>query len=171
MDVSNSPIGQALESQFKIAAGEAAWLELHMRLLVGAHDETKSLTAERLEEVEDGIVGMAQILGFDLQKGEMEELRKMRNKLFHGQFDAFSKLVSDRYGSQTKGAVYQINLKDPSKKPVAISGLSQKEAGIYGWMLNALSQGDIDLSRALFIGMTNKIWELAKFASGKTWKA
>lgn len=98
MDVSNSPIGQALEAQFKDVAGEAAWLELHMRLLVGAHDETKALTPARLEEVEDGIVDMAEKLGFDLKKAEIEELRKIRNKLFHGQFDAFSKLVSGQTG-------------------------------------------------------------------------
>jgi len=170
MDVSNSEIGQALESQFKIAAGEAAWLELHMRLLIGAHEETKALTPLNLEVVENAIVNMAEKLGFDLTKQEMENLRKTRNKLFHGQFDQFSDLVSTQTGRSPKGAVYRVDFNNPSKNPVAVSSQSQKEVGIYGWMLNSLSQGDIERSKILFIDMTNKIWELAKFSSGKTWK-
>lgn len=169
MDVSNSPIGQALESQFKVSAGEAAWLELHMRLLVGAHEETKNLTPARLEIVEDAIVNMASKLGFDLTKQEMESMRKMRNKLFHGQFDQLSELVSSQAGSQHTGAVYKFDFNNSSKKPIAISTQTQKEAGIYGWMLNSLSQGDIETAKKLFIDMTTKIWELAKFSSGKNW--
>jgi hypothetical protein len=169
VDVKGSPIGQALEAQFKVAAGEAAWLELHMRLLVGAHPETKSLEPARLEEVEDGIVNMAEKLGFDLKKDEIAELRKIRNKLFHGQFDALSKLVSGQTGEQPRGAVYQVDWRNPSKKPVAVSSLTQKEAGIYGWMLNSLSQGDLANAKPLFIAMTNKITELAEFSSGKNW--
>ena len=170
MDMNNSTIGQELESQFKISAGEAAWLELHMRLLIGAHEETKDLTPVNLNVVEDAIVNMADKLGFDLTKQEMEDLRKMRNKLLHGQFDQFSGLVGSRTGTQNKGAVYQIDFNNPTKDPVMISAQTQKESGIYGWMLNSLSQGDIEKAKRLFVDMTKKIDELAKFSSGKNWQ-
>lgn len=170
MDVSKSPIGQALEEQYKSAAGEAAWLELHMRLLVGAHVETKKLVPARLEEVEDAIVDMASQLNFSLSKSEIEELRKIRNKLFHCQFDSFSDLVTKRSGCQPQGAVYQLNLSNPTKEAISISNTSQKDSGIYGWMLNSLSRGDIERSKHLFISMTNKITELATISSGKILK-
>lgn len=167
MDVSKSPIGQALEAQYKIAAGEAAWLELHMRLLVGAHKETKKLVSSRLEEVEDAIVNMAAQLKFNLPKSEIEELRKIRNKLFHCQFDSFSDLVTKRTGCQPQGAVYQFDINNPTKESISISNTSQKDSGIYGWMLNSLSRGDIDRSKHLFSSMTDKITELATIISGK----
>jgi hypothetical protein len=144
---------------FKAAAAEGAVLELKLRLLAGTVPGLQKYAHEQnLGNIEDDL---ATHFGDTLSAGEKEMLRvcrQLRNKVLHSDFRAArSKL--DELGVATKpGGVIKIDLPVPtiaelSKKlegakagteGQAAHMLSMKEAGVYGWFLEAGCAGDFE---------------------------
>lgn len=97
---------EIVRSQFKAAAGEAAGVELSMRMLADKVPELRTFThSRRFEDIEDEIVKHFGTLLSDEDKKTLSASRVLRNKILHCDFEAARNKLDELGLSPIRGVV------------------------------------------------------------------
>jgi hypothetical protein len=147
-----------LES-FKAASGEAAALELKMRLLAGMVPALQTYAHQRkLGEIETDILKeFDRSLSAD-EKDTLKLSRELRNKVIHSDFRAtreqLEKMRIQTGRARTKKIELPVATKEELSKKIAGGGgtpISDLPSGeVYGWLLEVGRSGDFQKARYAF---------------------
>jgi hypothetical protein len=92
-------------SQFKAAAGEAAGVELSMRMLADKVPELRTFAHKKFEDIEDEIIKHFGDLLSDDDKKTLSASRVLRNKILHCDFEAARNKLDELGLSPERGVV------------------------------------------------------------------
>ncbi|MEI6875125.1 MAG: hypothetical protein WCL50_08340 [Spirochaetota bacterium] len=164
--------------QYKHAAGEAAAVELRMRILADREPCLRHLAhAQKLEKLEEALAEWAEKRGLVAEKELLAACRILRNKILHagfpearGKLRALGKNVAD-------GKVWQIDTtKMNTEGPVPflhriasgdlrdahlVAETKDSEQHIYGWFLELGSTGAFQEAAGVFAQLSEKLDALA----------
>ncbi len=91
--------------QFKVAAAEAAGVELSMRMLADKVPELRSFAHKRFEHIEDEIIKHFGDLLSDEDRKSLSASRVLRNKILHCDFEAARNKLDELGVSPKRGVV------------------------------------------------------------------
>jgi hypothetical protein len=142
---------EVFRQQFKAAAGEAAGLELSMRILADKVPELRSFAHSRFEDIEVGIIKHFGVLLSEDDKKSLGISRVLRNKILHCDFEAARNKLDELGLSPGRGGVRKATI-SPSMSPgqldQTIRAVAEGHGGelvsdtpgrgpanLFGWML------------------------------------
>lgn len=165
-------------AKFRLAAGEGALCELHLRLLAAKVSELESIALDRyLENVENAVIKR---FTSELASGEADLLkrcRQLRNKLLHCDFHEARKKLTELGAPQRQGGVTHLQLGnargigilDVLMKAAAGEGgtkvadtTSTSEGTVFGWLLELSNSGALDDAVVVFRNVSTLTMRLAE---------
>lgn len=160
------PVVETAFREFSEVGRLAVIVELKLRLLTNKITEVKGYAlAKSIAELESALLPYLREkrLIADTEKKHLELSRKIRNKIFHCEFEAAVALIEELRGRPAPaGAVTAGKLDEmeggstldkvmalaeahhsgkPSRGVVRVDAATTKDADVFGWLLNALSKG------------------------------
>jgi len=160
-----SPV-EIFRLQFKAAAGEAAGLELSMRMLADKVPELRAFAHKKFEHIEDEIIKHFGDLLSDEDKKTLSDSRVLRNKILHCDFEAArNKLdelgLSPKRGLVRKAAIstsmsaeeiqQRVRAVDEGRSGELVSDTpGRAPANLFAWMLELAAGNGFVLARNAF---------------------
>jgi hypothetical protein len=174
----HSPTTDIFEQQYKAAAAEGALYELKMRLLADKVSALQqSAYRERLEGVEELIIGHFGSAVTDEEGTLLKRCRQLRNKILHGDFAAARKKLEELGANPQHGNVKRVDIRGLSGREIidkigdvranAIGsyqyvGASPTTAGtVFAWLIEAGRAGDFKRASESFAQAVGIIDRLA----------
>lgn len=108
---------------------------------------------------------------------ELDQARKLRNKLFHGELHSASKMVGSPIGGVRIGTfppqasghdILAVIEELAAGGGSFVSGMITSDAGVFGWVLECATSGAFEKMAALFTQAKSYMSRLAKFISSRT---
>lgn len=163
---------------FKVAAAEGALVELKERMLAEKVPDLEQYAhAKKLEDLEEKIIAY---FSESLDPGEADVLKKcrqLRNKLFHGDFQAARTKLGE-LGIQTeRGGVHRLKINEKESLEGLVSKVESvrsgavppdfiadskttADGGVFGWLLELGAAGDFSNAAEVFISSSKIIDKL-----------
>lgn len=174
--IQRDPIVDKLLDQYEQAAGRAALIELKLRILAEKIPELEPFAHDKkLENVEAKV---SEWFGERLTKEDAERLatgRRLRNKLLHGDFRAARDKLQEAGAPRTSGGVRRIVFgasasasdmlekisavaaNEPGSSSLVSDDRTTADSGIFGWLLELGTAGDLQLAKQVFAALGNLV--------------
>jgi hypothetical protein len=172
---------EIVRSQFKAAAGEAAGVELSMRMLSDKVPELRPFAhSKKFEDIEDEIIKHFSDLLSDEDKKTLSASRVLRNKILHCDFEAARNKLDELGLSPKRGVVRRGTISPPmSAEEIqrSIRAIAEGHGGelvsntpgrgpanLFGWMMELAAGNGFALSINAFNNAGSIIERLLKAA-------
>lgn len=165
--------------QYKVAAGEGAFVELKLRLLADKIPSLQKYThAQKLEDIETEVAAHFRYALSEEDKKTLALCRQLRNKILHCNFSAAREKLAELGIEQQSGGVRRVDLArmsspeillkvkdaiagEPGTSVPVVASPTTTAGSVFGWLIEVGNAGDLVAAANAFRGASVIVDRLA----------